>query len=449
MGDPHIALLAHLIGDGCTLPRHTIQYTTSDLPLAETVARLARQAFGVAVEPRIHQERTWYQVYLPASARLTHGRRNPIAAWLDGLGVFGLRSHEKLVPPEIFEQPAAQIALFLRHLWATDGCMHLGHGTTRIPRIYYASSSRQLARDVQSLLLASVSAPASAASRRRSVADSSTTSSSAVSPTSCASSTWSGRSAQAPWLMLSQERPQVASNPSPLAPLALKYVGDDTCARCHSQIAKTYHQHPMARSCAPVSSISALERYERNSFEAAGFQFLVEPRDQKVFHKTLRLDSERRPLAQSEVEVQFAIGAGIRGRSYLADRDGYLFQSPISWHSERQVWDLSPHLGSSIDQLYRPVQRLCLFLPCQPCRSGPGDWQSLSRADFPELCHRMRARPRTGRVPCPAPPGGAIRLRRGRHCQSRPIGTGLAGSGLPAMSFARSGANLAAGPPSI
>jgi predicted CXXCH cytochrome family protein len=117
----------------------------------------------------------------------------------------------------------------------------------------------------------------------------------------------------------------------------------------------------MTRSCAPVSSISALERYEHNSFGAAGFQFLVEPRDQKVFHKTLRLDSERRPLAQSEVEVQFAIGAGIRGRSYLADRDGYLFQSPISWYSERQVWNLSPHLGSSVDQLYRPVQPLCLF----------------------------------------------------------------------------------------
>src|SRR5439155_24046325 len=47
------------------------------------------------------------------------------------------------------------------------------------------------------------------------------------------------------------ERPQVASNPSRPAPLALKYVGDEACARCHSQIAKTYHQHPMARSCAP------------------------------------------------------------------------------------------------------------------------------------------------------------------------------------------------------
>jgi replicative DNA helicase len=153
MGDAHIALLAHLIGDGCTLPRHAIQYTTSDLPLAEEVVRLARAAFGIAVEPRINAERTWYQVYLASSTRLTHGQRNPIAAWLETLGAFGLRSYEKFVPHRIFEQPAPQIALFLRHLWATDGCIHLGRGGRPIPRVYYASSSRQLARDVQSLLL--------------------------------------------------------------------------------------------------------------------------------------------------------------------------------------------------------------------------------------------------------------------------------------------------------
>jgi replicative DNA helicase len=89
---------------------------------------------------------------LPAPYRLTHGKRNPIAAWLDGLGLFDKRSHEKFVPQEVFALPNDQIALFLRHLWATDGSIrwderfHLG-------RIYYASTSRRLADDVAVLLL--------------------------------------------------------------------------------------------------------------------------------------------------------------------------------------------------------------------------------------------------------------------------------------------------------
>lgn len=153
MSDSELALLGHLIGDGCTLPRHAIQYTTHELALAEVVAKLATDVFGDAITPRIVQERQWYQVYLSSSQRLTHGKRNPVASWLDGMGVFGLRSHEKHVPTCVFAQPATGIARFLRHLWATDGCIHLSENGRRYPQIYYASSSAELARNVQSLLL--------------------------------------------------------------------------------------------------------------------------------------------------------------------------------------------------------------------------------------------------------------------------------------------------------
>ncbi len=153
MTDDELALLGHLIGDGCTLPRHVVQYTTREHMLAETVAQLASSVFGESVTPRISQERGWYQVYLSASERLTHGKRNPVAAWLDEMGVFGLRSYEKRVPEDVFRQPEAGIARFLRHLWATDGCVNLSIGVKHYANVYYASSSRQLARDVQSLLL--------------------------------------------------------------------------------------------------------------------------------------------------------------------------------------------------------------------------------------------------------------------------------------------------------
>ncbi|MEG4066189.1 replicative DNA helicase [Microcoleus sp. Pol11C2] len=153
MDNAEIALLAHLIGDGCTLPRHVIQYTTREEDLANTVANLAIEVFGERIIPRICKERDWYQVYLPAAYHLTHNVRNPVTEWLDALGVFGLRSHQKFVPNQIFEQPQEAIALFLRHLWCTDGCIKTGRGKCHYPSVYYASSSEKLARDVQSLLL--------------------------------------------------------------------------------------------------------------------------------------------------------------------------------------------------------------------------------------------------------------------------------------------------------
>ena len=89
---------------------------------------------------------------LPAPYRLTHGRRNPIAAWLDGLGLFGLRSYEKFVPREVFEVADDQVALFLRHLWATDGSVRWDAKTAQ-GRVYYASTSRRLIDDVLQMLL--------------------------------------------------------------------------------------------------------------------------------------------------------------------------------------------------------------------------------------------------------------------------------------------------------
>lgn len=156
MTDSELALLGHLIGDGCTLPGHAIQYTTKEKDLAEIVTSLATEVFGDEVKPRLVKEerRTWYQVFIPTTRQITHGVRNPVSEWLDEMGIFGLRSYEKHIPDKVFAQPSKAIALFLRHLWATDGCVRMRKTNTgSYPAVYFASSSEKLARDVQSLLI--------------------------------------------------------------------------------------------------------------------------------------------------------------------------------------------------------------------------------------------------------------------------------------------------------
>jgi predicted CXXCH cytochrome family protein len=140
----------------------------------------------------------------------------------------------------------------------------------------------------------------------------------------------------------------------------VKYLGDQACARCHPTISQTYHRHPMAQSFAPIEMTSDRSAVP-DDFERDGFRFLIKRQDGKTLHVASRLDAKGKAGYQSEGPISFVVGAGIRGRSYLIDRQGYLFQSPISWYAERQVWDLSPHLGGSLTQLYRPVHPLCLY----------------------------------------------------------------------------------------
>ncbi|MBW8711230.1 MAG: AAA family ATPase, partial [Mycobacterium sp.] len=118
--DDEVILLAHMIGDGSCVKRQPIRYASIDEQNLAAVSKAA-QHFGVTAIRDEYAAARVTTLRLPAPYRLTHGKRNPIAAWLDRLGLFGKRSYEKFVPYEIFALPKDQIALFLRHLWATDG----------------------------------------------------------------------------------------------------------------------------------------------------------------------------------------------------------------------------------------------------------------------------------------------------------------------------------------
>ncbi|MBQ0864385.1 replicative DNA helicase [Streptomyces sp. RK75] len=147
--EAEIVMLAHLLGDGCVAPRQPVHYTSNDEANLSAVEDAAAH-FGIT--PRRVSQESWWHVYLPSPHHLTHGRRNPVAAWLDGMGLYGKRAHEKFVPAEVFGLPDAQVRLFLRHLWATDGSVTVSAASGAV-RIYYATTSERLARDLQHLLL--------------------------------------------------------------------------------------------------------------------------------------------------------------------------------------------------------------------------------------------------------------------------------------------------------
>jgi replicative DNA helicase len=84
---PEVALMGHLIGDGCTLPRHAIQYTTVDLDLATAVQELAVQVFGDDIQARIKPERNWQH-------NLSRERLNRIAEVLDSSSLKSLANSD-------------------------------------------------------------------------------------------------------------------------------------------------------------------------------------------------------------------------------------------------------------------------------------------------------------------------------------------------------------------
>lgn len=151
MRDDELVLLAHLLGDGSIGP-NGVKYATADDANKKAVEDAARSLLGIEVTGK-KQGRTWL-LWLPSPYRLTHNRHHPVRNWLEPLGLWGSRSHDRFVPEPVFGLDDAQIALFLRHLWATDGSITVGKNA-RGPMVtaYYATTSRRLADNVRRLLL--------------------------------------------------------------------------------------------------------------------------------------------------------------------------------------------------------------------------------------------------------------------------------------------------------
>ena len=176
------------------------------------------------------------------------------------------------------------------------------------------------------------------------------------------------------------------------------YVGDVVCARCHGEIAEAYRSHPMGRSLAPVGEAKdgpPIGAAAGLPFEAKGVRYSVERRDGRLFHRASRQDPDGSAFAEVEAEVRYALGSGTRGITYLIERDGFLFQSPIAWFTQQRRWDISPGYGAANPRpnFERAIQRECLFCHTNSVRSVAG---TLNRYEPPifeghtigcERCH--------------------------------------------------------------
>ena len=149
--DDKVVLLAHLLGDGSFAKGQPIRYASFDEQNLGAVTKAAMVLGVAAVRDDCPTSRRT-TLRLAASSALGPGGRDPIAQWLDELGLLGLRRDERFVPEPIFHVSKRQIALFIKHLWATKGSVTVnrnGQGG----RICYASPSRPLVDDLARLLL--------------------------------------------------------------------------------------------------------------------------------------------------------------------------------------------------------------------------------------------------------------------------------------------------------
>jgi len=149
--DLRVGLLGHLVGDGSYLRHQPLRYTTNSTENSDLVRCAAEEEFACPVARHEAPTGNWHQLVISGNGNRWHPAG--VNAWLRELGVFGQRSFQKRIPTGAFRLADDQVALLLKHLWATDGsitCRKTGRGSHSA---YYATTSEGLASDVAALLL--------------------------------------------------------------------------------------------------------------------------------------------------------------------------------------------------------------------------------------------------------------------------------------------------------
>ncbi len=141
---------------------------------------------------------------------------------------------------------------------------------------------------------------------------------------------------------------------------SVSYVGDEACASCHQDYLDRFRNHPMGQAMSTTKEATRIEGFghpSRNPFKVENLQYKVAEGERVVFHE----EASATGKSANRFEVSYAVGSGSKARSYLVNRNGFLFQSPITWYPLEKIWDLSPGYETRNMHFNRAVAPGCLF----------------------------------------------------------------------------------------
>jgi len=141
------------------------------------------------------------------------------------------------------------------------------------------------------------------------------------------------------------------------------YVGSAACAGCHEQIYREFRRTPMGRSMS-VASDPGLLKLASKPVEVVSSQ---SSRRFEVFRQgdsVYQSESEAGTF-QTSLKLEYAVGSGVNGYTYIVRRGDYLFQAPLSYYSRAGKWELSPGYEFADYGFRRAVPAACIA-----CHSG-------------------------------------------------------------------------------
>lgn len=144
---------------------------------------------------------------------------------------------------------------------------------------------------------------------------------------------------------------------------SVSYAGMATCAICHPQQHESYIRTGMGRSFAPATRERSDADFEGHpEVHDADRDLTYRPfwRGEALMVAEFRLLNGDTTHYREE-QIDHIIGSGQHTNSHLIERDGYLYQAPITYYTQEGRWDLAPGFdGGHNTRFERPIESECI-----------------------------------------------------------------------------------------
>ena len=185
------------------------------------------------------------------------------------------------------------------------------------------------------------------------------------------------------------------------------FVGDDACFDCHESEYRGYKEHGMANSLFLLNADNRIENLDGSVVHdtTLGYSYTIREEDGKYVQEEFRLDENGKKTHSQIREMQYVMGSGISARSYFLLNNGWFYELPISWYTQKDKWDFSPGYRVANKRFDRKIVARCvnchnayptevpftegkyedlpLGISCERCH-GPGELHIEERLALPE-----------------------------------------------------------------
>ena len=148
----------------------------------------------------------------------------------------------------------------------------------------------------------------------------------------------------------------------------IKYVGIETCRKCHENVYQTFIKTGMGESfglATPQKSKATFDQHFAIYDSISDYYYRPHWKGDSLFIDEFRLANKDTVHKHSQY-VKYIIGSGQHTNSHIFEENGSLFQAPITFYTQKKIWDLAPGFDGGFNSRFNRI----IGLECMSCHNA-------------------------------------------------------------------------------